>query len=216
MNIAETLALGTRQLGDEYVAPAVSDNDAKRILKTAWHEGVRYFDTAQAYGDSERRLGKHLPVNAKVITKLHPETTIQDLETRLADSCSNLRRQSIWAMLLHRTSMLEEWDRGLGEALLRWREKGFVRHLGLSIESPAAHLPSLPPELEVLQIPIGASLRVPKEIRLFVRSIYGRGQVKDRPTAIRQARRVFPSATLLVGAETVEQVLDNCRIIRSL
>lgn len=215
MNIVETLALGTRQLGDEYVAPAVSDSDARRILRTAWHEGIRYFDTAQVYGESERRCGEHLPADAKVITKLHPDTTIQDLETRLEKSCANLCRQSIWAVLLHRTSMLGEWDRGFREILLRWREKGYIQHLGLSVESADTRLPVLPSDLDVLQIPVGARARPPGRVRLFVRSIYGRGQVKDRPTAIRQTLREFPSATLLVGAETVEQVLDNCRIVRS-
>ena len=41
---------------------AVSDNDAKIALETAWSKGIRYFDTAPLYGSgmSERRLGKFL------------------------------------------------------------------------------------------------------------------------------------------------------------
>lgn len=54
------LGLGGSQLGNLY--HAISDDDAHRIVNTAWDAGIRYFDTAPHYGLglSERRLGSFL------------------------------------------------------------------------------------------------------------------------------------------------------------
>ena len=54
------LGLGGSQLGNLY--RAISDDDARLILNTAWDRGIRYFDTAPHYGLglSERRLGSYL------------------------------------------------------------------------------------------------------------------------------------------------------------
>ena len=59
------LGLGGSQLGNLY--RAISDDDARRILNTAWDRGIRYFDTAPHYGLglSERRLGAFLRERAR-------------------------------------------------------------------------------------------------------------------------------------------------------
>jgi D-threo-aldose 1-dehydrogenase len=51
------LGLGGSQLGNLY--RAITDDDARRIVNTAWDIGIRHFDTAPHYGLglSERRLG---------------------------------------------------------------------------------------------------------------------------------------------------------------
>ena len=51
------LGLGGSQLGNLY--RAIGDDDARRIVDTAWDNGIRYFDTAPHYGLglSERRFG---------------------------------------------------------------------------------------------------------------------------------------------------------------
>ncbi|MCA9833621.1 MAG: aldo/keto reductase [Thermomicrobiales bacterium] len=54
------LGLGAANLGNLY--RPMSDDEAWKILETAWDEGIRYFDTAPHYGLglSERRLGAFL------------------------------------------------------------------------------------------------------------------------------------------------------------
>jgi D-threo-aldose 1-dehydrogenase len=54
------LGLGGAQLGNLY--HAMSDENARAIVDTAWDRGIRYFDTAPHYGLglSERRLGAAL------------------------------------------------------------------------------------------------------------------------------------------------------------
>jgi D-threo-aldose 1-dehydrogenase len=60
MQVLGALSLGCAQLGNLY--RAVSDEDARATVDTAWELGVRYFDTAPHYGLglSERRLGAAL------------------------------------------------------------------------------------------------------------------------------------------------------------
>lgn len=54
------LALGTVQFGLAYGAvgsgQAVAPDAARAILDTAWHQGLRWLDTAATYGDIEARL----------------------------------------------------------------------------------------------------------------------------------------------------------------
>ena len=56
------LILGTAQLGMAYGAAnrrgMLSDFQARELLESAWDAGIRWFDTARAYGESERRLGE--------------------------------------------------------------------------------------------------------------------------------------------------------------
>ena len=55
------LVLGTAQLGMNYgIANQTGKPElatARNIVRTAWEGGIRCFDTAQGYGDSERILG---------------------------------------------------------------------------------------------------------------------------------------------------------------
>lgn len=222
--IGERLALGTAQLGNSvYITTPPTEQEAERILKTAWDEGVRYYDTAQAYGASEERLGRYLPAEARIITKLHPDACdepLEQIEKRLEHSLAVLRRNHIWGLLLHRERMLDRWYQGLGELLCDWQDRGLIGHLGLSLESDQSN-PFQPlvagRRLEIMQVPFGISDRWHWggiEKHLFVRSLYQHGQVQDRDLAIRRAVELFPKATLLIGAETAEQVADNCRMVR--
>ena len=72
------LILGTVQLGLHYginnTHPKPNDVLAEKIILTALDSGITTFDTAQSYGDSEKRLGtiikKHqLGKKIKVISK---------------------------------------------------------------------------------------------------------------------------------------------------
>jgi D-threo-aldose 1-dehydrogenase len=58
--MSPSLGLGCAQLGNLF--RAMSDEDARAIVDTAWARGIRYFDTAPHYGLglSERRLGAAL------------------------------------------------------------------------------------------------------------------------------------------------------------
>jgi len=220
--IAEHLALGTAQLGGNsaYAKMPPTETECERILRTAYYEGIRYFDTAQAYGLSEERVGRYVPNDAKIITKLHPDAcdeSLEKIEERLLHSLAVLRRNHIWGLLLHRERMLDRWQAGLGELLFGWQDRGLISCLGLSLESSRsdAMVFSSAPGMALLQVPADISQPVPPA-SLFVRSVYAHGMVKDRRAAIARTHERFGNSdvTLLIGAETAEQVRANCRMVR--
>ena len=107
--VADRLALGTAQLGMPYgIANRTGKPDlaaARSIVDTAWDAGIRYFDTAQAYGDSESVLGQALENrDAAIITKLPPK--LENVSQHLRESLRRLGRATIWGVLLHREEHL--------------------------------------------------------------------------------------------------------------
>ncbi len=167
--IVSRLILGTVQLGMPYgVANTQGRPDpaqARTIVEAAWSQGVRHFDTAQAYGESEAVLGRCLREldiagQASVTSKLSPALDPTDSEQIAASIERTLDRLGcgrLWCMMLHRPDWLDHWDKGLGGVLLAARKDGRVEHLGVSLIAPEdaprclAH-----PDMEVLQVAASA------------------------------------------------------------
>src|SRR5215472_9543439 len=84
------IALGTAQLGMAYGIANTTGRPkaavALEIVAECWQSGVRYFDTAQTYGDSEVVLGRALrnvgvASEARVISKLSPKLKVESVES---------------------------------------------------------------------------------------------------------------------------------------
>ncbi len=85
--IKNRFVLGTAQIGMQYgIANTTGKPDlinAETIIKEAWNGGIQEFDTAQAYGESEKVLGNifdnlNIKHSAKVITKFSPNLNHND------------------------------------------------------------------------------------------------------------------------------------------
>jgi len=163
------LMLGTVQLGMPYgIANTQGRPDVRKaveIVETAWTGGVRHFDTAQSYGESERVLGAALRelgvlekacIASKLNVQLNPAEP-RRLDAAIAQSFDTLGIECLWCMMLHRAQWLDYWDQGLGETLLRWRAAGRIRHLGVSVAGPEEFARCLAhPHMEILQVPCNA------------------------------------------------------------
>lgn len=136
----------------------VSDDEAVRLLHRAYDGGMRYFDTARAYSDSEHKLGlafanmrDKVYIASKTMAKT-PEDFWSDLETSLAE----LQTDYIDIYQFH--CVPEVWrpgdGTGLYECMLEAKEQGKIRHIGVT-----AHLLNVAFELvesglyETLQFP---------------------------------------------------------------
>ena len=80
------LALGTAQFGMEYGIAnkngKVSLDEANTIITLGRLAGIDTLDTAMAYGDSEKAIGKNNVFDFKVITKLPPvPENIEDVKS---------------------------------------------------------------------------------------------------------------------------------------
>jgi aryl-alcohol dehydrogenase-like predicted oxidoreductase len=107
------LGLGTVQFGLDYgvtnLRGRVTPDEAARIVGDAIAAGIRVFDTASAYGDSETILGQTLRhPEARIVTKLPAldgenidAAAIDGLRRIFEQSLQRLQRQSVHGLLLH-------------------------------------------------------------------------------------------------------------------
>ena len=114
----------------------VSQDEAVRLLRKAYDGGMRYFDTARAYSDSESKLGaafEGMRDNVFIATKTMattPDAFWSDLETSL----KNLRTDYIDVYQLHNIQQCYSPNDGTGlyECLVKAKEQGKVRHIGVT------------------------------------------------------------------------------------
>lgn len=106
------LALGTVQLGLDYGVSndsgKPSESIAVKILEFAEESGIQVFDTAHAYGDSERVIGNYLcsqHSKARIITKIPPsgshELSKSFLHNTFNESKVRLRQDSVYGLMFH-------------------------------------------------------------------------------------------------------------------
>lgn len=112
----------------------VSEAEAVHLLRKAYDGGMRYFDTARAYSDSEQKLGaafSDMREKVFIATKTMattPDAFWSDLEASLA----NLRTDYIDVYQLHNIQQLYQPGDGTGlyECMLEAKERGMIRHIG--------------------------------------------------------------------------------------
>ena len=140
------LALGTAQFGMSYginnMAGQVSQHTAQQILQYASLVGMHTIDTAIAYGNSERCLGLAGVDGFEVFTKLPsiPENCNNVEYWMLREVEGSLNRLDVTrlhGLMLHRPDQLYG---PMGErilaSLLRLKEAGLVRKIGVSVYDP--------------------------------------------------------------------------------
>jgi aryl-alcohol dehydrogenase-like predicted oxidoreductase len=227
-SIGDTLALGTAQLGQSYgIANRIGQPDqktAKAILDVARRVGIRYVDTAQAYGESEAIIGGYLratpaavAADMRVVTKLRPDLDLRradEIEASLESSWERLGRRPLWGMLLHREELLQCWGGCLGETLREWRARGRIQHLGVSVHSEEGMARAVEAaDIEIIQAPLSpldrrmrrAGLIAGAEVsgkRLFARSVFLQGLIALEPS---EAARRLPLA-----ADAVQHLAAFC------
>jgi spore coat polysaccharide biosynthesis protein SpsF len=209
------LVLGAAQLGLAYGAANsagfLSSQDAGRLLDEAWAAGVRTFDTARAYGESEARIGAWLAgagagAPVEIVTKLDPlgHLTAGSLpaEVRaavrksIADSAAALGRDRIDVLILHRCAHRTAWGGECWNQLLAARDAGLIGRLGVSAQSPDELLAALAdPDVQHVQFPYnlldyrwdeaGVPLALSRrpDVRVHVRSALLQGLLSLAPHA---------------------------------
>ena len=162
------LCLGTAQFGLAYgitnAAGQVQEDAVAPLLLQAQEAGIRWLDTAQAYGNAEAVLGRQLPAahGFSLISKLpaqpQPEFSAEDAnawEQAVRASCQRLGVCGLETLLLHAPADLAKPGGQYLEAwLLGLREQGLVQRLGVSIYA-AEDLDGVNPALlDLVQLPL--------------------------------------------------------------
>jgi len=112
----------------------ISTEDAVHLLRKAYDGGMRFFDTARAYSDSEEKLGiafDGMRDKVFISTKTMADTKEKfwsDLETSL----TKLRTDYIDIFQLHCAAKCYTEGDELYEALKEAKKQGKIRHIGIT------------------------------------------------------------------------------------
>jgi aryl-alcohol dehydrogenase-like predicted oxidoreductase len=139
------IILGTAQFGMSYGVSnkdgKTSESDVFDIINYAKNCGIKYLDTASAYGKSEFILGKVANNNDwKIITKVpslkdfkgnNHKSRVKELFNK---SLTNLNRNSIDTLLIHSCEdLFTKYGHSLYEALIELKEAKKINKIGVSV-----------------------------------------------------------------------------------
>jgi aryl-alcohol dehydrogenase-like predicted oxidoreductase len=161
------LGLGTVQFGLNYgvtnLRGRVSPDEAGQIIGDALAAGIRVFDTAAAYGDSETILGQALRhPDVRIVTKL-PAIAGERIDTAAIDglrhtfeqSLALLKRKAVDGLLLHRPDDLSKPGGGkLARLLEELKAAGRCSKIGVSVyDAPQIQTAQKSMPLDLVQAP---------------------------------------------------------------
>lgn len=114
----------------------VGMEEAKRLLRRAYEGGINYFDTARMYTDSEEKLGEALSdVRDKIIISTKTmATTPEGFRADLEMSLKLLKTDYIDIYQFHNPAFCPKPGDGSGlyEEMLKARDEGKIRHIGIT------------------------------------------------------------------------------------
>ncbi len=114
----------------------VSEEEAVYLLRKAYAHGMNFFDTARFYTNSEERVGKAFAgMRDKVyIASKTGCATSEEFWEQLHTSLTNLQTDYIDIYQFHNPSFCPKPGDGSGlyEAMLEAKEKGMIRHIGIT------------------------------------------------------------------------------------
>jgi uncharacterized protein len=136
----------------------ISRDEAAVILKKAYQNGIRFYDTARFYTDSEQKIGFALhDVRDKIFIASKTMTTqVNEFWDQLHTSLSELQTDYLDIYQFHNPAFCPKPGDGTGlyEAMLEARDKGLIRHIGITNHR-------LPVAMEAVQSGLYETLQFP-------------------------------------------------------
>jgi aryl-alcohol dehydrogenase-like predicted oxidoreductase len=139
------IALGTVQFGIDYGINSVDGRvrleEVKRIFSHAHLKGINLLDTAPAYGDSEKILGRMDISNFKVVTKTRhfDSLEIKNNDVKLLNndfyhSLEDLKQDSVYGVLMHNADdLLKPGAEKLYDHLQELKQAEKIEKIGVSV-----------------------------------------------------------------------------------
>ena len=145
--------------------------EAVKILRKAYDGGIKFFDTARAYSDSEVKLGEALSIYPRESYYLASKTmakTPEEFKAQLETSLTNLKTDYIDIFQFHCANQVFKPNDGTGmyECMLEAKAAGKIRHIGITAHKLQIAMDAIDSGLyETLQFPI-SYLSSDKELKL--------------------------------------------------
>ena len=137
------IGLGLSQLNNSlYKKKKFSINDISTLIEYAIEKGIKYFDTAHNYGETEKILGK---LNKNIKKKIHIFTkgglklneqrdfSQPYLRRKIINSLKNLQIESIDTFFLNKPTYKEIKENDLFNFFYKLRKKGIVKNFGIIV-----------------------------------------------------------------------------------
>jgi predicted aldo/keto reductase-like oxidoreductase len=134
------LAYGGAALPKEWGNP-LSTEDRVKLVRYAYDRGIRYFDTAGNYMESQAIIGealKDVRRNAYLVTKVETTDPAQ-VRGAVEQSLAEMQTDYLDAILIHGTPGIEQMTVGrameIHAELVKLRDEGITKSIGLSAHS---------------------------------------------------------------------------------
>jgi predicted aldo/keto reductase-like oxidoreductase len=120
----------------------LNEAEAVKVLRHAYERGITFYDTANAYKDSEYKIGKALhDVRDQIV--LATKTQRRDaggVNEHLENSLRMLQTDHIDLYQIHQVSQEKDWEAitapgGALEAVVKAQEQGKIKHIGVTSHS---------------------------------------------------------------------------------
>ncbi|MDF2590016.1 MAG: aldo/keto reductase [Anaerocolumna sp.] len=148
----------------------IGKDDAAYLLKKAYHSGIKFFDTARFYTDSEEKIGYALKEvrNDIFIASKTMCANVDEFWDQLHTTLRLLQTEYLDIYQFHNPSFCPKPGDGtfLYEAMLEAKEKGLIRHIGITNHRIAVALEAAKSGLyETIQFPF-SYLATEQEVEL--------------------------------------------------
>lgn len=156
------IILGTVQFGLNYginnYQGKPSDEEMKSILDYAYSQGIRYLDTAEAYGDSQHRIGSyHRGVNHRfnLITKYNSKIDLpQSIIERVKHNLSTLNIDKLYSYMFHSFDEYKLFYPKFKKGLKNLINDELINKLGVSVYTNKEALQVLEDDsIQLIQLP---------------------------------------------------------------
>lgn len=158
MSQNDKIGLGTVQFGVMYGISneygQTSENEVSSILSYANEVGIDVLDTASAYGNSEKVLGRNDLSDFKIVSKFILQNSETSISKQLNDSLADLKVKSIYGYLSHRPMDIASDSKCWNELVLL-KSQGLVEKIGFSFNevSEIEKIKSLNIIPDIIQVP---------------------------------------------------------------
>jgi len=160
MQVIGKIILGTVQMGLPYginnTKGKISPVECQKILTMAYKSGIRFLDTAEAYGNAHEVIGDFHQANPdmvfKVVTKF---TTVNDkgIEDKILQFLKELHIRQLEGIMFHGMHSFNNYRNTL-PGLAEIKKQGLFRHLGVSIYTNDELAEILhEDEIDIIQLP---------------------------------------------------------------
>lgn len=201
----------------------LSKDEAVKVLRHGFERGITFFDTANAYRDSEEKIGAAFSgMRDKIVIATKTlQRTSEGVTTHLENSLRMLRTDYLDLYQLHQIAQEKEWQEvsapgGALEAVMKAKAAGKVRHIGVTSHNLEMAIKLVKTGLfATIQFPFNLIEEGAKDELLpaaqeagmgfIVMKPFGGGVIDNGAVAFKYLRQ-FPDIIPIPGFESVEQV----------